>query len=399
MKIPERYLAEYNTQLNRQFKGRTALFILTGTSVFFLVSFFYLARYLIFKTPDTFNPRELLFWIGILVSSTALFTFNARTSTPKDSKIYGLFFNFFLLIMIFQLAFLYPTSALVFPCFIALALMFIALTIPWSIPELIFITAVYGVIFSVFAGVMYFVFRYPVASVPRFHFYFDGLLFILIVAGLCILLRKKQQDLDIRNFLLLKEVEEKNTQIQKDLEFANRIHRTLIPDSIATDRADIAVTYQPASYVGGDYAKFHFAKNDTLIFFIGDVTGHGVASALMVNRIHAEFERLAKEYLKPGELLNRLNEFIHADFTGTGMYLSAFCGMLDFKNKRFIYSNYGHPPQYLFRRALSQITPLAAQTTLLGITHDGVQFEHELLFENGDRIFIFTDGITEALSP
>ena len=107
-------------------------------------------------------------------------------------------------------------------------------------------------------------------------------------------------------------------------------------------------TYLPVYYIGGDYTKFNFLEKDKLIFIITDVTGHGVPAALLVNRIHSEYERLAKEGYSPGELLRELNKFIEEDFGSSGMYLSAFCGLLDFKKMKLTYSNYGHPSQLLF---------------------------------------------------
>jgi sigma-B regulation protein RsbU (phosphoserine phosphatase) len=203
----------------------------------------------------------------------------------------------------------------------------------------------------------------------------------------------------MENFSLLKEVEEKNLQIQKDLEFASRIHRTLIPESVKTEKADVAVSYLPMLSVGGDYAKFHFLEKDRLVFIICDVTGHGVGAALMVNRIHAEFERLAKEEKSPGMLLKKLDRFIHEDFTGTGMYLSAFCGMLDFKHRQFSYSNYGHPPQYFYQTSDGKIFSLEPQTVLLGVQwEEDVSYEHAIGFQRGDRLLLFTDGILETTS-
>ncbi len=398
--IPERYREEYENLKKSQLKTRTALFILTAAGVYYIVSFFYLVRYLL-GNRDIFHPREFYEWAALLVGSTILYVANQRNRcTPERSKVYGHIFNIFLLIMISRLCLLYPATALVFPFYFALGLIIVSLTIPWSIRELVFLSFIQVLAFSILYVYLVFGLHQNIQSLPRFHCYFDGTLFILISAIIGIVLRKKAIERQVSNFLLLKEVEEKNAQIQSDLEFANKVHQTLMPESVQTEKADITVTYLPVSYVGGDYAKFHFWKDNSLIFFICDVTGHGVAAALMVNRIHTEFERLAKEELRPASLLQKLDQFIHLDFAGSGMFLSAFCGQLDFAQKKFLFSNYGHPPQYFHQVKHRHIEALLPHTTLLGIDRDErTVYQSEIHFESGDRIFLFTDGLLEAVSP
>ena len=396
--IPERYIEEYSNLQKSQFKPRTALFILMAAGIYFLVSFFYFLRYLL-GNSEAFQMREFYDWVTILLGSTVLYVLNAKTTNPERSKRYGKIYNLFLLFMIARLGFIYPANALVFPFYFALAFIIMAFTIPWSIHELYGLSAIFILAFSAFYAGLIFITKVEILALPRFHPYFDGLLFLLIVSGLSISLRKKRIERDIENFILLKEVEEKNAQIRQDLEFANRVHQSLIPPSVRTKQADIAVSYLPVSYVGGDYAKFHFLEDGRLTFFICDVTGHGVAAALMVNRTHTEFERLAKEGHPPGRLLARLNQFIHDDFSGTGMFLSGFSGALDFKAKKFLYSNYGHPAQYLYQVSHRRVNPLPAHTTLLGIQKTDKIHEHEVSFESGDLILLFTDGILEASSP
>ncbi len=400
MNLPERYREEYENLQKSQLRTRTALFILTAAGIYYFVSFFYLLRYLL-GNREIFRPREFYEWAALFMGSTILYFANQRNRcTPERSKVYGHIFNIFLLIMISRLCLLYPANTLVFPFYFALGLIIVSLTIPWSIRELVFLSFVQVLAFSILYVYLVFGLHQNIQSLPRFHCYFDGTLFILISAIIGIVLRKKGIERQIRNFLLLKEVEEKNAQIQRDLEFANKVHQTLMPESVRTVQADITVTYLPVSYVGGDYAKFHFWKDDSLIFFICDVTGHGVAAALMVNRIHTEFERLAKEELGPANLLQKLDQFIHLDFAGSGMFLSAFCGQLDFTQKKFLFSNYGHPPQYFHQVKRGKIEGLPAHTTLLGIDRDErTVYQSEIRFEGGDRVFLFTDGLLEAVSP
>ena len=103
------------------------------------------------------------------------------------------------------------------------------------------------------------------------------------------------------------------------------------------------------------------------------------------------------EDIEAGDLLNELNEFLIKDFEGVNMYLSAFCGMLNFNTNEFFYSNHGHPSQYIYKIASSDAQPLTSQTSLLGIPDKPEDiYQHRLDFNRGDRILLFTDGVIET---
>jgi sigma-B regulation protein RsbU (phosphoserine phosphatase) len=222
-------------------------------------------------------------------------------------------------------------------------------------------------------------------------------MYMAVAGTTSLIIRYNDLRRDMDNFMLLKRIESQTAQFEKELELAHRVNQTLVPTSFSNERAEIAVTYLPMGYVGGDYAKFRFIDHDRLIIFISDVTGHGVPAALLVNRVHAEFERLISEDYRPGALLHKLNGFITRDFEGTQMYLSAFCGLLDFRQKTFTYSNYGHLPQYLWRAGEKAVVELDSHRSFLGITFDDSE-HHEAVasFEKGDNLLLFTDGVIEA---
>jgi serine phosphatase RsbU (regulator of sigma subunit) len=214
---------------------------------------------------------------------------------------------------------------------------------------------------------------------------------------IAIIAKKTENILRKKTFLSKAEIEEKNAMMMRELEVARKIQKSIIPHSTQTGLADIAVTYQPMFYMGGDYAKFSFIDDDKLIFIMADITGHGVSSALLVNRIHTEIERLLRNRPLPGELLKSLGGFIDQDFGKMGFYLTAFCGMLDFSKDKLIYSNHGHPPQILLQSKENKIVLMNSQTFLIGIgMADENTYDTEVVFNKGDRLVLFTDGIIEA---
>jgi serine phosphatase RsbU (regulator of sigma subunit) len=199
-------------------------------------------------------------------------------------------------------------------------------------------------------------------------------------------------------FLLRKELEEKNEIIKKELEMARQIHKSILPKSFANEQVDIAISFLPASYVGGDYAKFYFPSQDQLLVFIMDITGHGVPAALMVNRIHSEINHLAEQSLLPSIFLEKLDLFVQETFQETSLLLSAYACLLDFKKKTLFYSNFGHPPQVLYHSKRDELFYMNPQRHLLGIAATRAPEIHELKvdFDGKDRILLFTDGLLEA---
>ena len=204
---------------------------------------------------------------------------------------------------------------------------------------------------------------------------------------------------DISSLLKIEASDKKQKeQAKRELDLAAQVHLTLIPENIDNARVSIAINYLPFSGVGGDYANYKLLNDGNIIFTICDVTGHGIAAALLVNRLDSEFERLARVNAQPGHLLNRFNNFIKENFEGTRMFLSAFCGLLNFSTMKLIYSNYGHPPQFLYQAKDSSVTRLSAQTHFMGILRQKLNMKYEdvIDIEPGDRLICFTDGLIEA---
>lgn len=390
-KIPATYLEEFIKNYYSLIKNRVKLLCFLALGIYSIAT---LISYFLF--PRSFKIEEIPLFSIFIIGSIFIIYFANKASSLKTTKITAYIFVLLILIFITAIAIVYYQYIEVSSALYLFVLFLVAFTIPWSPIEVIPISALHILSYSV-------LFIYAkdmlLTSGVRINFerYADGILFLSLGCAFCMIIRRKEIARDIQNFILLKEIESKNQQMQKELELATRIHKTLIPNSVSTDLVDIAVSYLPMYYMGGDYAKFRFIDNDKLIFIICDVTGHGVSAALLVNRFHAEFEHLAREGKNPGLLLKELNNFILESFQGINMYLSAFCGLLDFKQGKFIYSNHGHPTQYIYRISNSEIKLLPSQTSLLGlpIKEEGT-FEQIINFKKGERILLFTDGVTEA---
>jgi serine phosphatase RsbU (regulator of sigma subunit) len=129
--------------------------------------------------------------------------------------------------------------------------------------------------------------------------------------------------------------------------------------------------------------------------FIGDASGHGLSAALFGTISKMSLYYNTKEEMPVHDLLYKINQDL-LDNIHTGHYLTCFWGIFDLKNNTFTYGKAGHPAPVLITKD-GKITPLNTMGTFLGLIA-GTQFDqNSTSFDNGDRIFLFTDGIYEAL--
>jgi len=386
--IPERFREEYKNELRRTLSQRINLFCYIAIGVFsleFILAWIFFRRLL--------GAEDMPGILGGIFFSLVLLGAGKFARKLITQKMRGMFFSFIVISIAILAAAAHPDVIANLGITLILIAFFIStLLLPWNMIE----AAVIGVYTLVtFAGVYQMTNTYVNVEI------FGINITLLIVATLiCLIVKRSEGIMRQKDFALKKEVEEKSRILMEELELAKKIHGGLMPKSLSTERVDIAVNYRPMLYMGGDYAKFHFLDKDRLFFMISDITGHGVSAALLVNRIHTEIENLIRQDLMPGEVLRRLDNFIKSDFGKMGIFLSGFCGILDFSNNKLVYSNYGHPPQILFQKSNKKIIFMESQTFLMGIGMETSDvYQVKINFERGDRIFLFTDGIVESKDP
>lgn len=387
--VPEKFREEYKGELSRLFWFRTNLFCVVTTLSFMaagaLMLFVYKGLLGVKGLPGTVAGGAI-FPVVILVAG-------GRRLSLARQKGRAFFFSFFLILVALLTAAAHPEvikylgGTLVLLAFFAGVLL-----LPWSALEVIAIG-----LFTI----ANFTWIYRLAET-----YVSDAVFALNTALLSVavfvaaVVKRNEEMLRRKEFSEHRELGERSARMAREMELANKIHKSLIPHSVKHELADIAVTYVPMMYMGGDYANFRFVGKDKLVFIVADVTGHGVSSALLVNRMDTEIERLLGEKTDPGEILKALDDFIEDDFGKMGYYLSAFAGLVDFSKKEVVYSNYGHPPQVLLRQRTGETAHLRSQTFLMGVDPGaGGLYTASLTVEKGDRLILFTDGILDAKSP
>lgn len=185
--------------------------------------------------------------------------------------------------------------------------------------------------------------------------------------------------------------------VNPDLELARRLHRSLLPERMTNDQVDVSLMSREYQDLGGDYGTAYWQDDERLLLCVCDVTGHGIASALLAARINT-FVRLEVEHRRhPCEIVTALNAFLTKHFTGTGIYATFFCVVMDWKQGCIQYAGAGHPPA-LLRKVDGTVKQLDSELPLLGVFApfpSACQVSDEPL-QSGDVLIMYTDGLIEA---
>jgi len=193
-----------------------------------------------------------------------------------------------------------------------------------------------------------------------------------------------------------------------ELRLAGQIQRGFLPLAIpAVAGFDLAGVSYPAAAAGGDYFDFIPLGDDTLGLVIGDVSGHGFASALLMAETHAYLRALALSYRPSGrrctdnlgQLIALLNRALVSE-KAEDHFLSLLFACIDLRTHNFVYVNAGHPTGYILDSSGAVRHQLSSTCLVLGIEAQGDFSAGEpLILERGDLVVFLTDGILEARAP
>jgi phosphoserine phosphatase RsbU/P len=190
-------------------------------------------------------------------------------------------------------------------------------------------------------------------------------------------------------------------RMEEALRLAHDIQMSMLPKTFPPfpERCelDIFAAITPAKEVGGDFYDFFFLDEDHLCFAIGDVSGKGVPAALFMAVIKTLFKAIASRVHNPSEILSTVNREICRD-NDSQMFTTLFCGILDTRTGEITYSNGGHnPPYHLSRAGVQQVPKTGGR--VLGLLEETTYGGSRLVLGFGETLFLYTDGVTEALDP
>jgi serine phosphatase RsbU (regulator of sigma subunit) len=189
---------------------------------------------------------------------------------------------------------------------------------------------------------------------------------------------------------------EKNELIKKEMESARKVQQFIIPEDFSfISYPQVSATYLPMEDIGGDFYDCYQLENGNIGFLIADVTGHGIPAALVVTMSKMIFSIYAPRYSSAKQLLTRVNSEVFKLLLDY-QYISAFYAIYDPKKKILRYSNAGHCLPLLYKKTTNKIKSLdTEQGFFVGMMEESFYMEKAVKIEKGDRLIMYTDGITE----
>ncbi len=194
-------------------------------------------------------------------------------------------------------------------------------------------------------------------------------------------------------------LQQRQMEIDEDLRLAARVQKSLTPKSMSWNSVSVDSYYHPVRTIGGDFALVNSTDHEHLSLFVCDVSGHGIGSALVANRIYTETAAHLRSGMPFPDIFAELNRFLIEDIAGSGMFVTAAAARIDVRRRNMVFAGAGHPPAMLERPGQNPLL-LESRSMILGVLPDAVDVTPtlELELQPDDRVLLYTDGITEVFN-
>lgn len=191
-------------------------------------------------------------------------------------------------------------------------------------------------------------------------------------------------------------IAEAAARIDKELEYAKQIQLGALPTNFP-DNEDFAIYAQmiAAKEVGGDFYDFYKLSDTTVAFLAADVSGKGIPAAMFMMTAKTIIKDLAESGMEVNDIFTKANEKL-CENNESGMFVTAWMGILDLTTGNVKFANAGHNPP-LLKRADGSFEYLKTRAGFVLAGMEGVRYRTgELTLYPGDRLFLYTDGVPEA---
>ncbi len=210
--------------------------------------------------------------------------------------------------------------------------------------------------------------------------YFNISMFLFLVILIFLLIQYQRDSL------------KKLERIEIEFDLAFNVHKKLLPTKVPQhEKIKILYDYNPSYYLSGDFIHFNEIENNKIGIFLGDISGHGISSALYSSTVYHLIHMLKDYYLKPAKFLSIMNHFLcdylNSDFI-TAVYL-----IIDLEKNEFVYCSAGHTDILYF---LDHKIILLGQTgPALGVKYNAQFQEYKYQILNNSMLMLYTDGFIE----
>jgi len=208
-------------------------------------------------------------------------------------------------------------------------------------------------------------------------------------------LKRAEQELREVN----KKLEERHQEIQEDLTLAARVQQSLAPKSLVWGGVRVETFYHPVRTIGGDFCLVSSLDDHYLNLLVCDVSGHGIGSALVANRIYTEMMTQLRAGSALDTMLSQLNRFVMHNIGSSVFFFTVAAARIDRAGRRMIFAGAGHPPGMIAHDG-AEPRLLESRSMVLGALPEAVDAEATLDvdLDPGDRVVLYTDGITDVFN-
>lgn len=184
--------------------------------------------------------------------------------------------------------------------------------------------------------------------------------------------------------------------LSKELNIASKIQKSILPSQMPEIMGVTShVFYKPMMEVGGDYYDYHLSRDGKGIgFIIGDVSGHGVPASIIASMMKIAFTEQRLALKMPSELLEGMNLTLYGK-SNRSLMTAAYV-YIDTARKVFHFATAGHPPILHYQRSIDSLSEINVRGKILGLAQDIKYSSVEIPYQLGDRLILYTDGITEC---
>ncbi len=198
----------------------------------------------------------------------------------------------------------------------------------------------------------------------------------------------------------IKRITAEKERIGAELNVATQIQASMLPCIFPAfperDEFDIYASMQPAKEVGGDFYDFFLINDDTLAVVMADVSGKGVPAALFMVITKTLIQNTALSGKSPEVVFGIVNRML-CDNNSAGMFVTALLGYLDIPSGKFTFVNAGHNPPLIRKNGKFEWLKTRVGFVLAG-DEDTFYRQQEITIQPGDELFLYTDGVTEAVN-
>lgn len=194
-------------------------------------------------------------------------------------------------------------------------------------------------------------------------------------------------------------VDVRNKTLEREINLAKNIQTALLNgEKPNLENGEVSGISIPARLIGGDYFDFYPLPNGKLRIVIGDVMGKGIPAAMLMILTRGAFRTAAESTKGPGETLTAMNNALYSDLRKLNSFVTVFCADWDPIAGTLSYSSAGHSLPEIIREDQQKVEIPTVKGIMLGGLPNQIYKEESVTLTEGDLVFIYTDGIIEAVN-